>query len=243
MSRWPLILLALLSLTTFCHGAWGASPAVQVFTNTLSVQAIAHTPGSIWVATQGGLEEYDATTLVRRRVYTTSDGLPVHPIRRLKVSGLALLAIADGARCSYGNAHFTCVDGGPLPLETPSVPELFAGSRITARLILNGREIVGTAEKGLWLLDKPPRLLSPTGGLCGNHVMAMTEFAGELWLGTFDEGLCRFNGKRFVTARVPFPMVNDLAATKDALYVATTLGLYRTRDGEHFEQVHLRDAG
>jgi ligand-binding sensor domain-containing protein len=243
MSRFPLIALLGLALVIFSSGAWGEGVAPQIFTNTQSVQAITHTPGSLWVATMGGVEEYDAATLVRRRVFTTRDGLPDAPIRQWEVSGQVLVAIADGARCPYDNGRFICVASGALPPEVPSVPELFEGSRVTARLTLDGQEVVGTAEKGLWLRGKKNLKLGPGGGLCGNHVMAMAEFSGELWLGTFDEGLCRFDGQSFVTVKVPFRMVNDLAATKDGLYVATTKGLYRTRDGRSFEHVLLRDAG
>ena len=240
MSRWRPTLLVLLAASS--QGAWRASAATPtVFTNTLSVQAIAHAQGAVWVATQGGVEEYDPTTLARRRLFTTNDGLPTAAIRRLEAEGTNLVAFADGKRCTFAKGKFACVASAPLPADSPQLPEIFAGSRVTARLTLNGREILGTAGKGLWLLGKRPRLLSPSGGLCGNHVMAMAEFGGQIWLGTFDEGLCRFDGDRFVTVSVPFRMVNDLAATQDGLHVATTVGLYRTRDGRRFDRIFLFD--
>jgi ligand-binding sensor domain-containing protein len=241
MLRWRSALLVLLAASS--HGARGASAATPaVFTNTLSVQAIAHAQGAVWVATQGGVEEYDPATLARRRLFTTNDGLPTSTIRRLEVEGADLVAIADGQRCVFGHGKFVCEASARLSPEVPQVPEIFLGSRVTARLTLGGREILGTAGKGLWLLGKRPRLLSPGGGLCGNHVMAMAEFGGQIWLGTFDEGLCRFDGSKFVTAPVPFRMVNDLVATKDGLYVATTVGLYRTRDGRRFDRILLFDS-
>jgi ligand-binding sensor domain-containing protein len=71
--------------------------------------------------------------------------------------------------------------------------------------------------------------------------MAMAEFQGQLWLGTFDEGLCRYDGQRFVAVRTPFRMVNDVVVAGERLYVATTVGLFRTRDGLRFDKVALFD--
>ena len=121
------------------------------------------------------------------------------------------------------------------------MPEIFQGTRVTARLTVNGREWVGTAEKGLWLQGLRPRRLTPGGDVCGNHVMAMAEFQAQLWLGTFDEGLCRYDGQRFVAVRTPFRLVNDVVVAGGSLYVATTVGLFRTRDGLRFDKVALFD--
>ena len=81
MLRWRLTLL--LAALASSQSAWGASAALAkptVFTNTEYVEGIAAAASALWVATRGGVEEYDLRTLQRRRVYTTNDGLPTTAI-------------------------------------------------------------------------------------------------------------------------------------------------------------------
>lgn len=68
------------------------------------------------------------------------------------------------------------------------------------------------------------------GGMpCGNRVSALAELAGALWVGSFDRGVCRWDGQswqRFTAPRdLPAEMVNDMVSDGTQLYVATVHGL------------------
>ena len=73
--------------------------------------------------------------------------------------------------------------------------------------------------------------------------MAMSEFLGELYLGSFDGGLCSTSdGLRFRTHEGPFRMINDLEVVGGRLYIAASTGLFFTSDGQSFvrdERVNL----
>ena len=242
MLRWRLTLL--LAALASSQSAWGASAALAkptVFTNTEYVEGIAAAASALWVATRGGVEEYDLRTLQRRRVYTTNDGLPTTAIRELRAIAGTVVAVLADARCSLHDGSFRCVPGDAIEPSAPTTPRLFKGARITAELQLGSRRFVGTAGQGVWLAGTHARRLTPADQLCGNLVVAIAKFENETWLGTFDEGLCRFDGAKFITISAPFRMVNALASTTYGLFVATTSGLFRTRDGHRFESVFLPD--
>lgn len=242
MLRWRLTLL--LAVAASSQSAWGASVAPAkpaVFTNTEYVEGLAATASALWVATRGGVEEYDLRTWQRRRVYTTNDGLPTTAIRDVQVVEGAVVAVLADARCVLRDGSFRCAPGTAPEPPAPGTPQLFKGARITAELQLGPRRLLGTAGQGVWLAGVHARRLTPAGQLCGNHIMAVAEFANETWLGTFDEGLCRFDGRAFFNVSAPFRMVNAMASTTHGLFVATASGLFRTRDGRHFESVFLFD--
>ena len=251
MLRWRLTMLSALSLSAASsQGAWGASATLGfataspiIYTNTEYVEGLAATGETLWAATRGGVEEYDLGSLTRRRILTTKAGLPTTAVLGIEIRDGALVALTKDQRCTLLGDRFACEAAAmaALPTPTSTTPELWNGARVTARLVVGSRRFVGTADRGLWLGGARPRRLTPTGQLCGNHVTAIAEFAGETFLGTFDEGLCHFDGKRFVPVSVPFRMVNDMASTPHGLFVATTSGLFRTRDGRHFESVYLFD--
>ena len=97
-------------------------------------------------------------------------------------------------------------------------------------------------------------------GLCGNEVSAIIEDqAGSFWFGT-ENGLCKFDGKKFMTIALPdypkksawldkyYPMINPKAATQiwqdksGAFWVGSNCaGLYRY-DGHKFES-YLQERG
>jgi ligand-binding sensor domain-containing protein len=234
-------LLVLAIASPHVTSAWGAGAKPALFSNTEYVEDLAAAAGVLWAATRGGIEEYDLATLARRRLYNRNDGLPPAEIRRLESDRGVLVARTENLRCRKSEQGFACVAAPPLPAPRPAGPEWLKGSRVTKVLELGKRRFVGTAGKGVWLDGGRPRRLTPSRQLCGNHVEALAEWGKQVWIGTFDEGLCRFDGERFVAVRTPFRMINDLAATGQGLYVATTQGLFRTRDGKRFEQVALFD--
>ena len=226
----PLLLLAAPALAA-------APPPPGVYTNTTTVEAVAVAGDTVWVATGGGVEAYDARTLAWRRVYTTADGLAANDVRGLNVVAGAPVARTDRASCTIAGDRWTCSAAPALPAPEPRVARSFQGARETQRVATAAGVLVGTAGRGLWLDGAAPRRLTPEGQICSNHVTTVVEHAGAVWFGTFDEGLCRWDGTRFERAAAPFRMVNDLAATPKGLFVAASEGLFVTTDGKTFAEV------
>jgi hypothetical protein len=241
--------LAVFVTATAAAAAGGAGAAVSlaapaaIFTDTTFVEDVAVGTGAIWAATRGGLEEYDPRTLARRRVLTTADGLDATAVRAVALDGGAPVARTDRAACRLDGAaaRFTCAAAAPAP--PPSPPPAAAarleGARVTVtRALGGGGELIGTAGRGLWLRAAGGlRRLTPGEQICGNHVVAVAAWRGRRWFGTFDQGLCSEADGRFRPAALPARMINDLAATPRALYVATTDGLWSTADGVAFRRV------
>ena len=217
--------------------------AATLFTRTADVEAIATGPGTLWAATRGGVEVYDLATLARVRLYTTDDGLDVNHVRGVAVRGGEIVARTLGATCRLQGERFRCDTTPAQPPAPPAKPPLlFRGARVTAMEALpDGRQFVATAGQGLWLAGAAPRRLTPENQICSNHVVAVARSHGRTWFGTFDQGLCSFDGTTFRQATGPFTMINDLVATPRALFVAASSGLYRTIDGERFVRVHDLD--
>lgn len=230
--RWVLVTaLALVASTP-------ALAAPTLFTSTVHVEALAVSRDTLWAATRGGLEAWDVVTLTRRRLYTTLDGLDENHVRAVAVSDDMVEVRTSRAACALAGERLTCTTvAAPLaPAPSPQQTS-FQGARVTADIRHGNRRFVGTAGRGLWLAGPQTRQLTPRDQICSNHAVAVARFGGRLWFASFDEGLCSFDGRRFVRARLPVRMTNDLLATRDALYVATTKGLFVTRDGRRFSRV------
>lgn len=209
-----------------------------LYTSTAQVEGLAVSAGVLWAATAGGVEAYDLATGVRTRLFTTADGLQSNHVRSLKMDG-ALHARTDEADCVLGQV-FRCSGAPPLPPPPPAAVPLYEGARETARLRAGGRQIVGTT-RGLWL---DGRRITPDGQICANHVAALAEFRGALWVGAFDGGLCVREAGRFRAVNAPLRMVNDLHATAKGLWVAAAEGLYFTADGRNFRrESRVRERG
>ncbi|HEY2902400.1 MAG TPA: hypothetical protein VGL59_17590 [Polyangia bacterium] len=213
----------------------------RIVTNTDNVTALAAADGTLWAATRGGLEEYDEATLVRRRLYTTADGLAANAVVAVAVEGGDVVARTEDAVCVRRGGRFVCTFAAHAAGAAPAAPALFEGARVTERLTVGARTFVATAGRGLWIDGTHPRALTPADQISSNHITAMVRFRGAIWLGSFDQGLSRFDGQRFRRVRAPIRMINDLAVAKDALYVASTRGLFRSRAGEHFQRVAYLD--
>ena len=212
------------------------------FTNTDRVAAVTAGGGAIWTATSGGVEQYDARSGARLRVFTTADGLDSNEVLQATWQEGALHVRTGRSACALTPAMaFACAPAPPLPPPAAVVAQLFHGARETGRIQEAGRTIVATDGAGLWL---DGRRLTPEGQLCANHVEALAAFRGALWVGTFDAGLCVLEGDRFRRVAAPFRMVNDLFATAEGLWVAATEGLFFTRDGRAFRrEAAVRDRG
>lgn len=229
-----------------------AAAGPRVITSTRHVEAIAVAGDTAWVATRGGVEEYSIPERRRIRLYTTLDGLESTNILQVAAStegatkGL-IVARSQDHSCTLAGGAFQCVAAPRVTTPVPEVARMLHGARETARVpISGGRWLVGTAGKGVWLDEQPGGLqaISPRFQVCSNHVMAMAEFKGRLYLGSFDEGVCAsIDGDSgggqpaFETLDTPFRMVNDMIATPKGLYVASSSGLFVSTDGASFTKV------
>lgn len=207
----------------------------RVATNTERVAALAADEASLWVATEGGLERYDRASGARLRLYTPLDGLAEASVLDVAVRAGVVEARSRRALCTLDRARdsFACADA-PERAPVPRLLGTFEGHRVSARLAIGDERYVGTAGGGLYREGTPPRRLSPEGQLCANHVVDVVPHAGAIYLGTFDDGLCVAEGDAFRRLEAPFRMVNDLVSTPAGLFVATSDGLYVTRDGRSF---------
>ena len=207
--------------------------AELVYTNTAQVQAVAVDRGALWAGTRGGLEVWEVATLTRRRLYTTGDGLRDNDVQAVVLDGATVQVRTATAACVLLGERWLCRASLP-PAAAPAAPELYRGRRVTARGMAGGRPFVATAG-GLWVAG---RRLTPEDQICSNHVVALAAFAGRIWFGSFDEGLCSVDGRgHHRRAAVSAPMINDLLVAGGLLYVATTHGLFATADGLRFRRV------
>ena len=149
----------------------------------------------------------------------------------------ALWVTTTGGRERYDLATLTRTEvthvGAPAAAALAVAPR-YQGARETARVVTSIGTVVGTAGAGVWLDGAAPRRLTPTGQICGNHVVAVTTWKKRTWVATFDRGVCWLDGDRWVTPTTDFRMANDLIATPRGLVVAASEGLYVSKDGVHF---------
>jgi ligand-binding sensor domain-containing protein len=231
IGRAPAVVALLLAVAP----AAAAAPRGALYTNTSDVEALAVAGGTLWVGTSGGLEEWEVATLIRRRLYTTDDGLADNRVQQITVEETLRVQTATAA-CTLVERRWRC-HPQPAPAPRPTPPRMFAGRRMTGEVRAQGRTFVGTAGAGLWLAGPPARRLTPEDQICSNNVVALAAFRDRTWYGSFDEGLCSFDGRRFTRAALPAAMINDLLASSGVLYVATARGLYFTEDGARFRAV------
>jgi ligand-binding sensor domain-containing protein len=149
----------------------------------------------------------------------------------------ALWVTTTGGRERYDLATLARTEVAHVgqPAAAPlAVAPRYQGARETVRVATSVGTIVGTAGNGVWLDGPAPRRLTPTGQICGNHVVAITTWKQHTWVATFDRGVCWLDGDRWVTPTTDFRMANDLIVTPRGLVVAASEGLYVSKDGVHF---------
>jgi ligand-binding sensor domain-containing protein len=223
------------ALVVLLLGLWTATASAAVHTSTANVTGVARDPMHphlVWASTTGGVETYDLRTGKRLRLITTDQGLPSNEVLAISFDhGGGPTARTRGHRCFFGldPDRPTCE---PAPM--PELPLPVAGRHAGARITVTDGDLVGTAGAGLF--HRGVRL-TPAGQICTNHVDSMVQWRGQVWLGGFDRGLCRFDGQRFHTVTVPFRMVNDLLVTRRGLLVAASEGLFHSADGVRFARV------
>ena len=212
--------------------------AEDAYVHTREVRELVPFEGGLWVATSGGVERYELSSLARTHHLTRAQGLDALDVQGFEQEGHTLFARTARSRCALSPEQARCVPSSqPLP-----VPRLFArtfrGLRVSAELRVGQGTLVGTQGGGLWLEDEQgARPLTPDGQICTNHVQALTVFAGALYVGGFRDGLCVRGEAGFTTLSTPFRFVNALLAADGVLYVAAHEGLFRSRDGTNFERL------
>ncbi len=212
-----------------------------LWTNTAQVESIAAAGGTLWAATTGGVEEYALPAGMRTSLYTTEHGLDSNAAHDLWVDDGVVRVRTERSVCVLRQGRFGCAPAIDVVTTVPAVAPRFHGTRETARLTIGRQSAVATAGAGLWL---DGRRITPEGQICTNHIQALAEFQGRLWVGGFDGGLCVLEDSAFRTVPVPFRMINDLLATPRGLYVAAGEGLFVSSDGRKFHRdPRIRDRG
>lgn len=234
----------LATLTTTLLAVGGSAYAERtLFTNTQAVEDLLVDGDRLFVATRGGLEQYDLARQLRTGLVTTEDGLPGNFVRRVWREDGAVMVAVDGSVCQLGalgqttrrKAACRSVPPEQKPAASQPTPLQFHGARVTAESTWRGQRVVGTATAGVWLGETD---LTPMQSICSNHIVAIQDrFAGRTWFGSFDEGLCSLDASGWQRAHGAFRMINDLLVAGDTLYVASSEGLFATQDGESFRRV------
>ena len=218
-----------------------ANGPVAIYSNTTQVESLAGRDHTLWVATRGGLEEYDLSKRTRVAKYTTLAGLPSLFIESVTLNALRLPVVTTAnKRCTLHGPtrRFACVShsNASRPRSSSENAERIEGAPITARFeSSDGREWLGTAGLGVWeRYSGHLRRLTPTQQLVSNHIVAIAEWKESMYWASFDAGLGRSRAGQFSTAPLETRLLNDVIATPNALYVAASDGLYMSRDGEQF---------
>jgi hypothetical protein len=99
-----------------------------------------------------------------------------------------------------------------------------AGGRLPAETAGRGETVEARAPGPGCAVDAPA---GPDAGLPSGHVTAMAAHRGALYVGTFDGGLARLEGRRFVPVEGAPRFVNVLLSDGDALWIGTAKGLAR----------------
>ncbi len=213
-----------------------------IFSSTSYVESMAAHGNTLWVATRGGLEEYDLSLRTRANTYSTRDGLPSLLIESVTVAtnGLPTLTTTHHQCTMHGpSRRFSCTSRqASAPSARSSNSGRIEGVPVNARWTgADGSEWLGTAGLGLWVRTKGVlRRLTPTDQIASNHVVAICEWNQSSWFATFDGGLSRLRDGRFTQVSLGPQMLNDVVGTDAGLFVATTEGLYFSLDGEVFRR-------
>ena len=222
------------------------------FTNASDVRALAPDADgdAVWAATSGGVDRYDATTRARAH-FGIESGLDSLDVRAVHAFPFAIVVETAEGRCASANPSaraFRCVAARP-PAPNAPTDETFEGAPLVARVAVSDGAFVATRGAGVWFdargaharLDAP----QSDGSSAKTFVRKVAFYKDREYAGTFDDGLVALDGSgAHAIPTAPMRMVNDVLATKDALFVAANEGFFFSRDGSKFERVDAlgRDA-
>jgi len=143
---------------------------------------------------------------------------------------------------TQGLFHFELASGRAELLRA-SASELSTAEILSVRRLENGQIAVGTLRRGLFLLDPEGRVrlrLDHENGLPDDAVLTLQTAAGALWAGT-NGGAAQVllpSAVETFDARLGLPgLVESLARYQDAIYAATSQGVFRLSCRPGFEPV------
>jgi len=199
-----------------------SSPAV--FNDAIEFQ------GNLYLAGPEGLHVFgpDAREIAR---YRTGMELPPHPLTQLATGFLTdssqpelFIATRGGGLLTFNGRTFSQI-----------LPSSATCRDLTAVLPLANRHLLlGTAKNGLLIYDsKQLRVFQPK--LADIRVTALAGTATDFWIGTMKRGVLHWHAGQvdhFGEAEgLPDPQVLSLAASGDAVYVGTPMGVAQFVDG------------
>ncbi len=183
------------------------NPKWQVFTNRNEVQDIVLSKDkkTLWIATQGGLEQRDAKTGALNKFFTNLDGLPSNQITALVIADDGNLWLASGSELvRLNNNRFESVNKFKAQI---------------AALISDNNGGLWIATFGAGLFHKNTSLTT-YNNLPSQNITSLLKKQDGLWVGT-DKGLVHLNNENYL----PNNKVNALLYNKDGLWVGTDSGL------------------
>jgi ligand-binding sensor domain-containing protein len=199
-----------------------SSPAV--FNDAIEFQ------GNLYLAGPGGLHVFGSNSREIAR-YRTGLELPPYPLTRLATGFLADSSQPELFAATRG--------GGLLTFNGRTFNQILPSSAscrdVTAVLPLANRHLLlGTAKNGLLIYDgKQLRVFQKK--LAGFRVTALAGKATDFWIGTMKHGVLHWHAgqvDQFGEAEgLPDPQVLSLAASGDAVYVGTPMGVAQFLDG------------
>lgn len=236
-ARWLLVLAG--ALVVFLPRAAAAQECHVrgVTTYTGNVRDVLATPDAYWVASDGGIEEYERASRKLLRTYTHLDGLSALSVARLRRNQHGnVVAVLGDSVCTLWGSRFTCVPRTNSETERPLEFRYHQGARVSVEKRLPEGRLVGTAGGHAYLGEA--RLGTPM--LPDRHITALSVFQEKLWVGTFNGGLAREHEKdQFQPIPSPKMHINALQTGREHLFVGTSDGLFKTNDGVKFERVEL----
>jgi ligand-binding sensor domain-containing protein len=154
--------------------------------------------------------------------------------------------------CHIGAAIFDGVELRTLPIPATAAGAVWGtsegaivddfGVRVGAipGSIREIREVMGqyivAGDRGVWAVGATTEQWTQPGP-CGNFVTGITNHKGEIVIGTFNDGACRYDGENWTTIETPSTMVNDVTSTGEDLWIATAEGLVQEGQTIHVEVV------
>lgn len=192
------------------------NPKWQVFTNRNEIQDIVLSKDktTLWIATEGGLEQRDANTGTLNKFFTNLDGLPSNQITALVIADDGKLWLASGTELiRLNNNKFESVNKFKAQI---------------AALISDGKGGLWIATLGAGLIHKT-NSLTTYNNLPSNNITSLLKKEDGLWVGT-DKGLAHFNNENYL----PNQKINALLDNKDGLWIATDDGLVNFKSKKQF---------
>jgi ligand-binding sensor domain-containing protein len=192
------------------------NPKWQVFTNRNEVQDIVLSKDkkTLWIATEGGLEQRDAITGKLNKFFTNLDGLPSNQITALVIADDGNLWLASGTELvRLNNNKFESVNKFKAKI---------------AALISDDNGGLWIATFGAGLVHKNTSLTT-YNNLPSNNITSLLKNQDDLWVGT-DKGLVHFNNDNYL----PNNKINALLYNKDGLWVGTDDGLINFKSKKQF---------